>query len=207
MGHLGKAFHSSLQSSCKCGTPQLIQQLAHFKDLLSYYLPPTNKPLLPELLSGLLAELGLTHFSLVRNLQVTQRLSSLKSLFHWGNMENIHFLRCFPRTWQSVPGTFPQVLSRLLSGDHFILMFSPPPPSFQKKINLSLWNNCQQAFCSSTAEPPQKLPRTPEIALGSIFKSFLCQQSSFHQGSQGFGDHSESKPYKGSRVMRNLLVQ
>lgn len=78
---------SQLSAKCgKCGTPQLIQQFADFKDPLSYYLLPTNKLLLPELLADLLAELGLTHFSLVRHLKVTQRLNSLKSLFHWGRI-------------------------------------------------------------------------------------------------------------------------
>lgn len=73
------AFPSSLQSSCKGGTPQLIQKFADFKDLSHSLLPP-NKLLLPELLSDLLAKLGLTHLFLVRNLKVSQRLNSLKSL-------------------------------------------------------------------------------------------------------------------------------
>jgi len=153
--------------AASCGTPQLIQQSVEFKDLIACYLLLPNKLVDPELLSNVLGNWGFLPAK--RSEDAAEETCSARS-----------GLECFVGAWQSVTGKLHQVLSRLhlLSGDvpDFSLVFPSPPHSFQKNVFIPM-EYCQQPFCSSTAEPPQKLPRTLEIALVSIFKSFLCQQN------------------------------
>lgn len=63
------------------------------------------------------------------------------------------------------------------------------------------------AILFSHCRVPTKTPMDTRNSTGYLFLNhFFASRIHFTEGSTGFGDHAEIKPYKGSNEMRNLII-